>query len=86
MEAASGLMNLVMLPMWILSGVFFSASRFPAVIQPFVQALPLTAANDALRANMLQGIGIAHLTAPIAILLAWLVIPFAVSLRIFRWR
>jgi len=57
MEAASGLMNLVMLPMWILSGVFFSASRFPAVIQPFVRALPLTAANEALRANMLQGWG-----------------------------
>lgn len=86
MEAASGLMNLVMLPMWILSGVFFSASRFPAVIQPFVRALPLTAAIDAMRANMLQGIGLAHLTAPVAILLAWLVVPFAVSLRIFRWR
>jgi ABC-2 type transport system permease protein len=86
MEAASGLMNLVMLPMWILSGVFFSASRFPAVIQPFVKALPLTAANDALRANMLQGIGIEHLAAPVAILLAWLVIPFAAALRIFRWR
>lgn len=86
MEAASGLMNLVMLPMWILSGVFFSASRFPAIIQPFVRALPLTAANDALRANMLQGIGLAHLAAPVAILLAWLAVPFAVSLRIFRWR
>ncbi|MFZ0396216.1 MAG: ABC transporter permease [Terracidiphilus sp.] len=86
MEAASGLMNLVMLPMWILSGVFFSASRFPAVIQPFVRALPLTAANDALRANMLQGVGLAHLAAPVAILLAWLVVPFAVALRIFRWR
>ena len=79
-------MNLVMLPMWILSGVFFSASRFPAVIQPFVKALPLTAANDALRANMLQGIGLTHLTAPVAVLLAWLVIPFAAALRIFRWR
>ncbi len=55
MEAVSGLMNLVMLPMWILSGVFFSASRFPAVIQPFVRALPLTAAIDAFRGNMLQG-------------------------------
>lgn len=86
MEAASGLMNLVMLPMWILSGVFFSASRFPAILQPFVRALPLTAANDALRANMLQGISLAHLTAPVAVLLAWLVVPFAVSLRIFRWR
>jgi ABC-type multidrug transport system permease subunit len=86
MEAASGLMNLVMLPMWILSGVFFSASRFPAVIQPLVRALPLTAANDALRGNMLQGMGLAQLAAPVAILLAWLVAAFAVSLRIFRWR
>ncbi len=86
MEAASGLMNLVMLPMWILSGVFFSASRFPAVIQPFVRALPLTAANEALRANMLQGVGLNHLLTPLAILLAWLVVPFAVALRIFRWR
>jgi ABC-2 type transport system permease protein len=86
MEAVSGLMNLVMLPMWILSGVFFSASRFPSVIQPFVRALPLTAANDALRANMLQGVGIQHLMAPLGILIFWFVVPFAVSLRIFRWR
>jgi ABC-type multidrug transport system permease subunit len=86
MEAVSGLMNLVMLPMWILSGVFFSASRFPAVIQPVVRALPLTAAIDALRGNMLQGTPLAHLLAPVSILLAWFVVPFAVSLRIFRWR
>jgi len=86
MEAASGWMNLVMLPMWIFSGVFFSASRLPAVIQPFVRALPLTAANEALRANMLQGTGLNHLMVPVAILLAWLIVPFAVALRIFRWR
>jgi ABC-type multidrug transport system permease subunit len=86
MEAASGLMNLVMLPMWILSGVFFSASRFPAVIQPLVRALPLTAAIDALRGNMLQGTSLSHMMAPMGILLAWFVVPFAVSLRIFRWK
>jgi ABC-type multidrug transport system permease subunit len=86
MEAASGLMNLAMLPMWILSGVFFSASRFPAVIQPFVQALPLTAAIDALRGNMLQGMRLDQLASPIVILLAWLVVPFAISLKIFRWK
>jgi len=85
-EAVSGLMNLVMLPMWILSGVFFSASRFPAVIQPVVRALPLTAAIDALRGNMLQGIHLGQMMAQVGILLAWLVVPFAVSLRIFRWR
>jgi ABC-type multidrug transport system permease subunit len=86
MEAASGLMNLVMLPMWILSGVFFSASRFPAVVQPVVRALPLTAAIDAMRGNMLQGMSLAQLMLPVGILLAWFVVPFAVSLRIFRWR
>ncbi len=86
MEAASGLMNLVMLPMWILSGVFFSASRFPAVIQPIVRALPLTAAIDAMRGNMLQGMSLSQLGVQIGILCAWLIVPFIVSLRIFRWR
>ena len=86
MEAASGLMNLVMLPMWILSGVFFSAARFPAVVQPVVRALPLTAAIDALRGNMLQAMNLGQLTTQMAILLTWLVLSFAVALRIFRWR
>src|ERR1700684_635315 len=86
MESASGLMNLVMLPMWILSGIFFSASRFPALLQPIVRALPLTAAIDALRGNMLQGMNLAQLTTQMAILLTWLVLAFVVALRIFRWR
>jgi len=86
MEAASGLMNLVMLPMWILSGVFFSATRFPAVMQPVVRALPLTAAIEAMRGNMLQGMNLGQLTSQMAILLAWLIVAFAISLRIFRWR
>ncbi len=86
MEAANGLMNLVMLPMWILSGVFFSASRFPAIVQPLVRALPLTAAIDAMRGNMLQGVHLGQLTVQVGILLAWFAVPFAVALRIFRWK
>ena len=62
-EAVSGLLNLVMLPMWVLSGVFFSASNFPAAMQPFIQALPLTALNDALRAVMLEGAGLPEVAA-----------------------
>jgi ABC transporter DrrB family efflux protein len=85
-EAVSGLMNLVMLPMWILSGVFFSATRFPAVIQPLVRVLPLTAAIEALRGNMLQGMNLGQLIAQIGIILAWFVVPFVISVRIFRWR
>jgi ABC transporter DrrB family efflux protein len=85
-EAVSGLMNLVMLPMWILSGIFFSATRFPEAIQPLVRALPLTAAIEAMRGNMLQGMNIGQMIAQVGILLAWFVVPFAVSLRVFRWR
>jgi len=86
LEAVSGLMNLTMFPMWILSGIFFSASRFPSMVQPLVRALPLTAAIDALRGNMLEGLGLGQMLGPLAILLFWCVVPFALSLRIFRWR
>jgi ABC-type multidrug transport system permease subunit len=63
-EGVSGLMNLVMLPMWIFSGVFFSAARFPDVLQPFIQMLPLTAVIDALRASMLEGAGVGRHPPP----------------------
>jgi len=85
-EAASGLMNTVMLPMWIASGVFFSAQRFPDVVQPFIRALPLTAVIDALRANMLQGAGLARLAPQLGVMGAWTIICFALALKLFRWR
>jgi ABC-2 type transport system permease protein len=86
MEGASGLMNLVMLPMWIFSGVFFSASRFPDSLQPFIQALPLTAVVDALRANILRGAGWGTMGPEIAIITAWLGVSFLLALKLFRWR
>jgi len=85
-EAVSGLMNLVMLPMWILSGTFFSYARFPDAMQPFVKALPLTALNDALRAVMIDGASLARLGLPLAIVAGWGLVSFGVALRIFRWR
>jgi ABC-type multidrug transport system permease subunit len=86
MEGASGLMNLVMLPMWIFSGVFFSAARFPDQIQPLIQALPLTAVINALRANILRGAGWQSVAPELAIIVAWLVVCFLLALRLFRWR
>jgi ABC-2 type transport system permease protein len=85
-EAVSGLMNLAQVPMWILSGVFFSAQRFPDVVQPFISALPLTALIDALRAHMLQGAGLSELAPQLAVLGAWLVVCFTLALKLFRWR
>ena len=85
-EGVSGLMNLVMLPMWILSGTFFSYSRFPDAMIPFVKALPLTALNDVLRAVMIDGEAVTALGAPIAIVGAWGAVSFVIALKIFRWR
>jgi ABC-2 type transport system permease protein len=84
-ETASGLMNLVMLPMFVCSGIFFSPDRFPVAVQPLVKALPLTALNDALRAAILEGAGLPSQAGRIALLLAWGGVSFAVALKIFRW-
>jgi len=85
-EGVSGLMNLSMLPMWVLSGVFFSSENFPRVVQPFIKALPLTATNDALRANMLRGVPLTGMMSQLAVLVAWMILCFGIALRIFRWR
>ncbi|HSJ64905.1 MAG TPA: ABC transporter permease [Gemmatimonadaceae bacterium] len=85
-EGVSGLMNLVMFPMWVASGVFFSATNFPDAIQPAIQALPLTAANDALRLTMLEGAGWSAVAPELAVLGAWLAVSFPLALRLFRWR
>lgn len=82
----NGLMNLIMLPMFLLSGVFFSAAHFPQAFQPLIRALPLTALNDSLRAVMIDGAGIRDVTIPAAILGAWGLVTFSIALRIFRWR
>jgi ABC-type multidrug transport system permease subunit len=85
-EAISGLMNLVMLPMWILSGVFFSSANFPEAFQPVIQALPLTALIDALRAVILDGASLAAVSSDLLLLTVWGVVPFFVALRLFSWR
>src|SRR5262249_31641125 len=79
-EALSGLVNLTVMPMWVVSGVFFSSQRFPDLIQPVIQALPLTAFIDALRAIQLQGAGIVDIGRELATLVLWLGATFFASL------
>ena len=85
-EGASGIMNLMIMPMWVFSGVFFSSSNFPRVMQPLIQALPLTAVNNMLRANLLQGVPLGTMWGEIAVLASWLILCFALALGIFRWK
>jgi len=84
-ESASGLINLVMMPMWVFSGVFFSYERFPAVIHPLIRALPLTALNDALRATILEGTPLTAQPGRMLVLVLWGGISFALALKWFRW-
>ena len=80
-----GLMNVVMMPMFIASGVFFSADRFPHALQPLIRALPLTALNDALRAVRARGGAPGSQSAASGVLAAWGLVSFVVGLRLFRW-
>lgn len=85
-EAASGLMNMMSVPMWVLSGVFFAASNFPDAVQPFIQLLPLTALVDAFRGVILEGASLAGIWHELAIMAGWTIVPFAIALKIFKWR
>jgi len=84
-ETVSGLINVVMMPMWIFSGVFFSYQHFPAIAQPFIKVLPLTALNDALRATILEGASLPSQSVRLLILALWGGISFILALRWFRW-
>ncbi len=85
-QTVSGLINLVMLPMFVGSGVFFSTARFPDGVQPFLRVLPLTALNDALRAVMIDGGGLRAVAPQVALLAATAAVTFGAALRVFRWR
>jgi ABC-2 type transport system permease protein len=84
-ETVSGLMNLVMMPMFVGSGVFFSVERFPESVQPALRALPLTALNDALRAVTLEGASLASQWPRLLVLAAWGGVSFVAGRRLFRW-
>ena len=85
-EAVSGLMNLIMMPMWLCSGVFFSYERFPDSVKPFIRILPLTLLNDALRAVINDAAGISRITFQLGILAIWGIVTFVIGLKIFRWQ
>ena len=84
-ESVSGLINLVMMPMWIFSGVFFSYQKFPAMAHPFIKALPLTALNDALRATIIEGATLSSQSGRLLVLAVWGGVSFVLALRWFRW-
>jgi ABC-type multidrug transport system permease subunit len=85
-EAVSGLMNLIMMPMWLCSGVFFSYERFPDSVKPFIRVLPLTLLNDALRAVINDAAGLPQIAWQLGLLAAWGIVTFVIGLKVFRWQ
>jgi ABC-type multidrug transport system permease subunit len=85
-ETVSGLINLIMVPMWMFSGTFFTTQRFPDAFQPVIRALPLTSLNEALRGVMLQEASLDEVTVRLIILGGWAVASFCLALWWFRWR
>jgi ABC-type multidrug transport system permease subunit len=85
-HTVAGLVNLVSLPMMVASGVFFSAARFPDLVQPLIKLLPLTALIDAVRTVMLDGAGLAAIAGQLGVMLVWGLLSFVIALRIFRWQ
>ena len=85
-ESANGWMNLVQLPMWVLSGAFFSYERFPNWMHLPIRALPLTALNDALRAIYNDGSSLAATWPQLAVMSVWGLVGFLIALRTFRWQ
>lgn len=85
-EAVSGLMNLIMMPMWLCSGVFFSYERFPDSVKPIIRLLPLTLLNDALRAVFNNAAGLSQIAPQLAILAVWGVVSFVIGIKVFRWQ
>jgi ABC-2 type transport system permease protein len=85
-EGVSGIINVILMPMVVLSGVFFSAARFPDAVQPVIRALPLTALNDALRAVMNDGLPLTAVPVELAVLAGWALLTYAAALRWFRWQ
>lgn len=84
-EAVSGWMNLVMIPMWIGSGIFFSPERFPAWLQPVLQIIPLTPLISALRQVMQEGAPLIAIVDELGLVIGWGLGTFVLALKLFRW-
>jgi ABC-type multidrug transport system permease subunit len=84
-EVGNGLINFVVFPMMILSGIFFSYQNFPDWSLPVIRNLPLSMLTDGIRSIFNEGAGYAEVALPILILTFTGTIFFAAGLKIFKW-
>ncbi|MEI6900451.1 MAG: ABC transporter permease, partial [Bacteroidota bacterium] len=84
-EIGNGLINAVVTPMMVLSGIFFSYHNFPDWSIPVIKLLPLTAVADGIRSVFIEGAGFNEIAIPSLILTAVGVVCFTIGLKTFKW-
>ena len=84
--AASGLGNVIALPMMFFSGTFFPTSTLPAFLPAIVQLLPLTPMINAMRHVAIDRQAIWQTWPELAILVGWLAISSVAAIKLFRFR
>jgi len=84
-EAANGILNLITLPMMILSGVWFSLEGSSTIVQKFALLLPLTHFNNAARAIMLDGATLVDVSGNMLTLVGMTLVCMSAAAYMFRW-
>ena len=84
-EVGNGLINVVVMPMMVLSGIFFSYHNFPDWTIPLIQKLPLTMMADSIRSIFIEGASYSEVAIPFFALLCIGIIFFSAGLKLFKW-
>lgn len=84
-EAASGLGNIIALPMMLLSGTFWPISSMPSSLQTVARALPLTYFADGLRNSMVSATFPSALTDLLVVAVCAIVL-MLLGARLTQWK
>ncbi|HEC29463.1 MAG TPA: ABC transporter permease [Gammaproteobacteria bacterium] len=85
-EFAGGVLNLIVWPMMIFSGVWFSLDGLHPAAQNFAQLLPLTHLVNAARAVMNDGAGLTDILPQLITLAGMSVVFMIIGACLFKWK
>lgn len=84
-EVGNGFINAIVMPMMVISGIFFSYHNFPDWSIPVIKKLPLTMLADSIRSIFIEGAGYEQVSLSFFLLTAIGVLFFGAGLKIFKW-
>lgn len=84
-EAASAAVNLVILPMAFLSGVFFQIDAMPELFQRASWLMPMRHLSAGLLDVLVRDGGVGSVVAPVGVLLGFAAVMTLIATRVFSW-